>query len=143
MIAGQRIHPGRQEKVQLLQRELIQQVADQRGDVLLCQRQAVYRHAPHTVGFLDLGRNRGGALALRLRRVQQHDKRLADGLQFPDDALLGWLVVLPRDVCHRTIGGDDHPYGGVIGDDLPRADLRGLGHGDLVVKPGRHHHTGR
>ena len=43
----------------------------------------------------------------------------------------------------HAVGGDDDAHGGMIGDDLPRADLRSFRHGDLVVVPRRHHHTRR
>ena len=75
--------------------------------------------------------------------VQQHQKRLTDLLQFPDDTFLRLQIVLPGNVCDGTVGGDDDAHGGVVGDDLTGADLRRLGHGDLVVVPRGHHHAGR
>ena len=78
-----------------------------------------------------------------LRGIQQHHKGPADLLQLADHALLRLQIVLPWDICDGAVCGDDHAHGRMVGDDLTGADLRGLGHGDLVVEPRRHDHAGR
>ena len=83
------------------------------------------------------------ALAVRIAGVQQHHKGLSDLLQFPDHPFLCFFVILPWNIRHRTVRGNDNAHSRVIGNHLLRADLCRLCHGDLVIVPGRHHHAGR
>ena len=137
------LDPRGQEQIQLLQRKLIQQPAQNFLNLPVRQLQTIHRHAPHTVLLLDLGRERRRPRAARLRGVQHHDEGLADLLQLADDALLGLLIVRARDLRDAPVRRHDDADGRVVGDDLARADLRRLGHGDLVVEPRRHDHARR
>ena len=143
VVRRQSLHPGRQEQVQLPQGKFIQQPLQQLRDLLLPQLQTVHRQAADVIPPLDVRCHGLGPGALGLGGVQQHHKGLAKLLQLPDHPLLGLQIVLPGDLRDAAVGGDHDAHGGVVADDLPGAQLRRLGHGDLVVVPGGHHHPGR
>lgn len=92
------LDPRGQEQIQLLQRKLIQQPAQNFLNLPVRQLQTIHRHAAHAVLLLDLRRERHRPRAARLRGVQNHDEGLADLLQLADDALLGLLIVRARDL---------------------------------------------
>ena len=142
MVGGQSVHPGRQEQVQLLHGELVEDGLQNIRHILLPQLKTVHRHTVDLVPGGDVPADGLRPVAVRLRRIQQDDERLSQLLQFPDDPLLRLQIVLPGDIRHRAVGGDDDADGGVLRDDLPGADLRRLRHGNLVVVPGRGDHPG-
>ena len=137
----QREDPARQIDLDLLDREFHQDVGEDLADIRLGHIQAVDRQHRHAVALLHLfGQllrlGAAGALA-----VEQHGKRLLQLLQFADDPLLGLGVLLAGDVADRAVGGHHQPDGGVLLDDLLGADLGGHVEGDLLLKPGGHHHA--
>ena len=141
MVIGQGVHPGGQEKVQLLDGELIEDPFDDGSDVLLIQLQAVAAHTGHVIAVHNVGLDGLGPVGLGIGRVQEDQEGLAQLLELGNDPLLRLDVVLPGDVGDGPVGGDHDADGGVFGNDLSRPDLRGLGHGDVVVIPGGGHHS--
>ena len=138
----QSVHPRRQEQVQLLHWELVEHRLQYGGHRVLVQLQAIDSHAVDLVPGGDVLGDGLGPVAPGVGGVQQNDEGLSQLLQLPDHPLLRLQVVLPGDVGDGAVGGDDDADGGVLSDDLPGADLRRLGHGDLVVVPGGSDHPG-
>ena len=142
MVRRQGIHPGGQEQVQLLHGELVEHRLQDGGHGVLVQLQAVDGHAVHLIPGGDVLGDGLGPVAPGVCGVQQDDEGLPQLLQLPDHPLLRFQVVLPGDVGDGAVGSDDNADGGVLGDHLPGADLRRLGHGDLMVVPGGGDHPG-
>ena len=140
MFLGQSIHPGGQEQVQLLQRELIQHAFQQLADLLPAQLQAVHGDTCHVISLGNVRPDGLGPVRGGLGGVEHHHKGLAQLLQLLNRPLLRLLIVLPGDVGDGAVCGHHHADGGVLGDDLPGPHLRRLGHGDLVIEPGGGHH---
>ena len=142
VVPGQGVHPGGEEEVQLLHRELVQHPLDDVGDRVLLQLQAVDAHTRHVVPAGDVRPDGLGPLGPGLGGVEYHQEGLAQLLQLADDPLLRLQVVLPGDVGDGAVGGYHDADGGVLGNDLPGANLGGLGHGDGLGEPGGGHHPG-
>ena len=134
--------PARQGKIQLLHRELVQNLPQDAAECLRVQIHAAHRqHGVVVVPGHALGQ------LLRLRRirvgaVEQDDVGLAQRIQFFHDALLGSGIALPRDVAHRAVGGDHDADGGMFADHLAGAGLGGKVEGHLVVEPRAFDHAG-
>ena len=142
VVVGQRIHPGREVQVQLFHREFIEHPPDNIGHRVFLQLQAVGRHAGHVIPGGQVRPDGLGPLCAGIGGVEHHQEGLSQLFQLGDDPLLGLQIVLPGNVGDGAVGGDDNGDGGVLGDHLPGADFGGLGHGDVVVKPGGTHHAG-
>ena len=142
VVRRQGVHPGGQEQVQLLHGELVEHRLQNRGHRVLIQFQAVDGHAVHLVPGGDVLGDGLSPAVLGIGGIQQDDEGLPQLLQLPDHPLLRLQVVLPGDIRDGAVGGDDDADGGVLGDHLSGADLRRLGHGDLVVVPGSGDHPG-
>ena len=143
MLGWQGVHPGRQEQIQLLHREFIENRFHNVRYGGLVQFQTVDRNAVYLIPGGNILGDGLGPVTAGIHGVQQHDKRLPQFLQLPDDPFLRLQIVLPGDVGHAAVGGDDDTDGGVLRNNLPGADLRCLGHGDLMVVPGSRDHAGR
>ena len=142
MVEGEHIHPGGEKQLQLLHGELVEHPAQDGLHRLLVQGQAVHRQAGDLVLLGNVRLDGLGPVAVGLGGVEQHHKGLAHGFEFLNDPLLRLQVVLPRDVGDGSIGGHHNANGGVVSDNLLGAQLRRLGHGNLVVHPGGGHHPG-
>ena len=129
-------------KRDLLERELKQHVLEDLGDGLLRQLHTAHGHDGTAVFFAQLLGQSHALQRLRRDAVEQNDKRLLDGLQLLNDALLGLLVAAAWDIADGTVRGDDKADGGMLTDDLSRAGFRRYIERDLFVEPGAFHHAG-
>ena len=98
----------------------------------LAQVQAAHRQAGHVVLLRQLGPEGLGPVGVRPGGVEEDEEGLAQLLELGDHPGLRLQVGLPGQVGDGAVGGDHDANGGVLGNDLPGADLRGLRHGDLL-----------
>ena len=143
MLGRQGVHPGREEQVQLLHGEFVEDRFHNVRYGGLVQLQTVDGYAVHLVPGSDVLGDSLSTVSGGVHGVQQYDEGFSQFLQFPDDPFLRFQVVLPRNVGHGAVSGDDDADGRMFCDDLSGADLRRFGHGDLVVEPRRRNHTRR
>ena len=143
MLRLQGVQPVGQEDTHFRQGEFLERSPDDGSHVLCLQVQAGNEHAVHVVFLLQFRPQGLGLRTLRPGGIQHQDEGLAQGLQLPHGALLRGDVSLSGDLRDAAVGGHDDADGGVLRDHLPRAGLRRLRHGDLVVEPVGGHHPGR
>ena len=142
VVVRQGVHPGGQEQIQLLHRELVEHPLDDGGYRRLVQLQAVGAHTRHVIAGGDVRPDGLCPVGIGVGRVEHHQEGLSQLLELGDHPLLRLQIVLPGDVGNGTVCGDHDTDGGMLRNDLACADLRGLGHGDLIVKPGGGYHAG-
>ena len=114
MIRRQSVHPGGQEQVQLLHGELIEDGLEDIGHILLPQVQAVHRGAVHLIPGGNIPGNGLRPVSPGVSGVQQYDKGFSQLLEFPDYPLFRLQIVLPGNVGHRAVGGNDDTDGRVL-----------------------------
>ena len=138
----QGIHPPGEIDPELDHREGIQQRPQKLPNALGIQALAVRRH--HGAVFLvhePLFQGHG-SLPPGLPAIDHHQEGLARGLHITDGPMLRLYIILPGDVRNGAVGGDHQAQGGMALHDLFGAQLRRLGHGDLLVIPGGGDHPG-
>ena len=96
-----------------------------------------------TVALLQMGGKAAGVISVRLGAVEQNQIGLANVIQLRDDAPFRLHIILPGQLRHRAVGGDDDAHRGMFPDDPPGAGLGGLLKGHRFVKPGAFHQPGR
>ena len=124
VVRGQGVHPVRQEELELLHRELKEHRLDDLRHRPLAQVQAAHRQAGHVVLLRQLGPEGLGPVGVRPGGVEEDEEGLAQLLELGDHPGLRLQVGLPGQVGDGAVGGDHDANGGVLGNDLPGADLR-------------------
>jgi len=114
VVRRQGVHPGRQEQVQLLHGELVEDAPEDVRHILLPQFQAVHRNAVHLIPGGDVFGDGLRPVALGVHGIQQDDEGLPQLLELPDHPLLRLQIVLPGDVGDGAVRGDDDADGGVL-----------------------------
>ena len=142
MIVRKGIHPGRKGQVQFLEGDLIEDRFDDIRHIALVPLQAVDRHTCHVVPGGDIVSDGPCPLRLGAGRVEQHQEGLTQLLQFRNDPVFRFQIVLSGNIRDGSVGGDDNADGGVLRNDLSGADLRRLRHRNLMVEPRRGDHPG-
>ena len=89
-----------------------------------------------------MGGKAAGVIGVRLGAVEQDQIGLANVVQLRDDAPLRLHIILPGQLRHRAIGGDDDAHRGMLPDDPPGAGLSGLLKGNRLIEPGAFHQPG-
>ena len=97
---------------------------------------AVGAEGLHLIGSPGSGRTAPGRHFPGLPAVDHHHKGLAGGLHIPNGPVLGGQGSPPGNVRDGAVGGHHQANGAVILHHLFGAQLRCLGHGDLMVVPG-------
>ena len=133
--------PFRKHDAELRDRKLQQHAAQKRTDRILVQRFAVDRQTRCIILTGDRFRERLRFSALRVRTVEQNQKRLPDCLKLFDHTPLSLNIGSAVEVRNAPVRGDDEADRCMICNDLSGADLRSLPHGNLMVKPRRCHET--
>ena len=81
--------------------------------------------------------------ALRLHRIDQNEKWLVQAFQLANHAILRVQIRFARKIRYGTVGCHDKANGGVVGNDLSRAQLGSLRHGNGSVAPWCRDHARR
>ena len=137
----QRIHPARQENVQLGERKFTQRRFEDLTDIIFRQLQTVYADAARAVFLPDRSAQSFCAFRVWFGAVENNGERLSDLLQLADHALLRRDIVLTGNLADRAVAGDDQPDRRMLGDDLIGSLLRCFGQRYLLIEPRRCHHA--
>ena len=135
-------HPSGEKEPKLAQWELIQHPLQNPPNVLRLQLRRIDRQHRHAVFFLQLAPQALCAVAVGCGGVQQNQKRLAQFLQLCNHPFLCLLIIFPRQLGHAPVRCHYHPYGGMVGNDLFRPQLRRFAKGHRILRPWRMYHSG-
>ena len=141
MIHRKHIHPFGEIELHRRQGKFIQDLFQNAVDVFLFQLFTVHRHHGYIIFFTDLFRHLSGFFRVRFLTVYQHQKWLSGFFQCQDRLLFSPQIIASGKLTDTAVRSDHQSDGGVIPHDLIRADLRRLGKGNLLFRPGCFHHA--
>ena len=122
--------------------EGIEKRAEHLRDALRIQSQAVHDQRLHAILLVDIFFCRGCRLPRRVPGIYDDEKGFSRFFHIRNGLPFGIDIVLPGDVGDGPIRGHHQADAAVFLHNLFGPQLRRLGHGNLVVKPGSCDHSG-
>ena len=143
MTGWERVDPRRQHNANLPHGKFVQHSLEHGAHFLGIDVHAVRGNGGDVVGIGNLLTNMLRFRALRLHRIDQNEKWFVQAFQLANHAILRVQIRFARKIRYSTVGCHDKANGGVVGNDLSRAQLGSLRHGNGGVAPWCRDHARR